>query len=134
MPSEHTPRVSLVVVDMVWYSLDTVAPCPAVCQAVESPSNLKPVFQIKIIIPGIERVQALADILRSALCCRSNEACAPIANLPNSAKLESTPYHSPNLHPAPCSSVEIWRGTNRQTQTAVTNIHFASTMPHAKCN
>jgi len=41
--------------------------------------------------PGIERVQALADISRSALCCHSNETRAPIANPPNSAQLEGTP-------------------------------------------
>jgi len=33
--------------------------------------------------PGIERVQALADILRSALCSHSNETRAPIRNSPN---------------------------------------------------
>ena len=44
--------------------------------------------------PGIQRVQALADISRSALCCHSNETSAPIANLPNHAQLEGTPYHS----------------------------------------
>jgi len=38
--------------------------------------------------PGIERVQALADISRSELCCQSNETRAPIANPPNSAQLE----------------------------------------------
>ena len=43
---------------------------------------------------GIERVQALADISRSALCCHSNETRAPIANPPNTAQLEGTPYHS----------------------------------------
>jgi len=37
------------------------------------------------------QVQALADILRSALCCHSNETSAPIANPPNSAQLEGTP-------------------------------------------
>jgi len=37
---------------------------------------------------GIERVQALADISYSALCCHNNETCAPIANPPNSAQLE----------------------------------------------
>jgi len=42
--------------------------------------------------PGIQRVQALADISRSALCCHSNETHALIANLPNSAQLEGTPY------------------------------------------
>jgi len=41
--------------------------------------------------PGTERVQALTDILCSALCCHSNETCAPIANPPNSAQLEGTP-------------------------------------------
>jgi len=36
--------------------------------------------------PGIEPVQALADITRSALCCHSNENRAPIANPPNCAQ------------------------------------------------
>jgi len=44
--------------------------------------------------PGIERVQALADISRSALGC--HETRAPIAYPPNTAQLEDTPYHSPN--------------------------------------
>ena len=43
--------------------------------------------------PGIERVQALADISRSALRCYINETGAPIANPPNSAQLDGTPYH-----------------------------------------
>jgi len=46
--------------------------------------------------PGIEGVQSLADISRSALCCRSNETRAPIANPTNSAQLEGTPYNSPS--------------------------------------
>jgi len=35
-------------------------------------------------------------------------------------------YHCPNLHPGPCSSVGMRRGTDTQTetQTAVTNILF----------
>ena len=41
--------------------------------------------------PGIERVEALADISRSAPCCHSNETRAPIANPPDSAQLEGTP-------------------------------------------
>ena len=41
----------------------------------------------KIIKPGIERVQALTDISRLALCSHSNESRAPIANPPNSAEL-----------------------------------------------
>ena len=35
--------------------------------------------------------------------------------LRDSAQLESTSYHSPNLHPGPCSSVEMRRGIDRQT-------------------
>ena len=46
--------------------------------------------------PGIEQVQALADISRSVLCCHSNETYAPIANLPNSPQLGGTPYHLPS--------------------------------------
>jgi len=63
-----------------------------------------------------------------------------MANPPNTAQLECTPYHSPQVTSGSvCSSVGIRRGTGRQTQltdtqTAVTNIHFASAMPHAKCN
>jgi len=46
--------------------------------------------------PGIEPVQALTDISRSALCCHSNETHAPIANPPNSAQLEGTPAIPPS--------------------------------------
>jgi len=62
-----------------------------------------------------------------------------IAKLPNSAHLEGTPGHSPKLHPGPCSSAGMRRGTDRQTdrqtdtQMAVTTIYFASTT-HTKCN
>jgi len=94
------------------------------------------ILLLLLLLPGIERVQALADISRSALCCHSNETRAPIANPPNSAQLEDTSYHSAKLHPGPYSSVGMRRGTDRQTdtQTRVTNIHFASATPHAKCN
>jgi len=61
-----------------------------------------------------ERVQALADISRSALCCHSNENRAPIANPPNSVQLEA-PLPFPNLHLGPCSSVGMRRGTDIQT-------------------
>jgi len=49
-------------------------------------------------------------------------------------QLEGTPYHSPKLHPLPRSGVGMRRGTDRQTQTAVTTIHFASSTTNAKCN
>jgi len=86
--------------------------------------------------PDIERIQALAYISRSALCGHSNETRTPIANPPNTAQLEGTPYHSPKLHPGPCSSVGIRRRTDRHTdtQTRVTNIHFVSSTTPAKCN
>jgi len=72
------------------------------------------------------------DISRSALCCHSNETRAPTANPPNSGQLGFTPYHSSKLHPGPCSSVGMWLGTDRHTR--VTNIHFASSTTHAKCD
>ena len=67
--------------------------------------------------PGIERVQALADISRSALCCHSNETRAPTANPLNSEQPEGTPYHSSKLHLGPCSSMEMREGTDRHTYT-----------------
>jgi len=79
--------------------------------------------------PGIERVQAHADISRSALCCPSNETRAPIAYMPNSAQLGRTPYHSPSYIRIRAVVWECGEGqTDRHTdtQTAVTNIHFAS--------
>jgi len=51
-------------------------------------------------------------ISHSALCCHSNEICAPTANLPNSAQLGSTPLPFPKLHPGPYSSVGMRRGTD----------------------
>jgi len=74
------------------------------------------------------RVQALADISRSAPCCHSNETCALTANLPNTAQLGGNPYHSHKLYPDPCSSVGMRQGTDRRTdkQTHITNIHFTS--------
>jgi len=63
--------------------------------------------------PGLERVQALADISRSAVCCHSKKTRAPIANPPNSAQLEGTPYYSSNIHPGPCTVV--WECGEGQT-------------------
>jgi len=59
--------------------------------------------------------RALRNISRSALCCRSNKTRASVANPPNSAQLGGTVYHSPKLHPVPCSSVGMRRGTDRHT-------------------
>jgi len=51
------------------------------------------------------------------VCCHSNEISGVIANPPNSAQSGGTPYHSSKLHPGPCSSVGIWRGTDTDTHT-----------------
>jgi len=84
--------------------------------------------------PGIERVQALADISRSALCCHSNQIRAPIANPPNSAQLEGTPIPFPPSYIRVRAVVRECGEGQTNTQTAVTNIHFASATPHTKCN
>jgi len=47
----------------------------------------------------------------------SNETRAQIANPPNSAQLEGSPYHSPKLHPGPCSSVDVRPRTHTHTDT-----------------
>ena len=63
--------------------------------------------------PGIEQVQALADISCSMLCCHRNETHAPIADPPNSAQLEGTPT-------IPSSYIRVravvWEYGERQTQ------------------
>ena len=58
--------------------------------------NIMSLLLYQLLQPATERVQALADISRSALCCHSNETRAPIANPPNGAQLEGIPYHSSN--------------------------------------
>jgi len=67
------------------------------------------------------------------VCCHGNETGAPIAikNPPNSAQLEGTPYHSPKLHPGPCSSVAMRRGSDGR---GLYSLHFSSAVPHAKCS
>jgi len=55
-----------------------------------------------------ERVQALADISRSALCCHSNETHAPIANPPDSAQSPTIPQVTSRS----CSRVSQWRWTD----------------------
>jgi len=65
--------------------------------------------------------------------CYSNETRTSIANPPNTAQLQGTPYHCSKLYPGPCSSVGMRRG-HTDTQMVVANIHFALAMPHAKCS
>jgi len=63
------------------------------------PSYTRSLRSVQLLIqvkPGIQRVQALADISRSALRCYSNETRAPITNPPNSAQLECTPTMPPS--------------------------------------
>jgi len=81
--------------------------------------------------PGIERVQALADILRSLLCCHvhqlqfcaapcchSNETRAPIANPPSSAQLGAPPTIPPSYIRVRAVVWAYGEGqTDRQTRT-----------------
>ena len=66
-----------------------------------------------------EQTPAFAVISRSPLCCNSNETRAPIASPLNSAQLGGTPalpfLQLPKLHPGPCSSAGMRRGTDRHT-------------------
>jgi len=57
--------------------------------------------------------------------CHSNETRAPVANPPNGAQLEGTPYHSTNLHPGPHTVVWECGDEQTDTQTAVT-IYFTA--------
>jgi len=70
--------------------------------------------------------------LRSALCCHNNETPAQSANPLNSAQLEGTLYHSPSY--IGVRAVQECGEGQTDTQRAVTNIHFPSAVPHAKCN
>jgi len=53
-----------------------------------------------------QRVQALADISRSSYVVTATQPMHRLQIRPivhKSAQLDSTPYHSPKLHPGPCS-------------------------------
>jgi len=80
--------------------------------------------------PGIERVQALADISHSALYCHSNE----ITNPPNSAQLEGTPTIPPTYIRVCAVVWECGEGQTDRHTDGHDNIHFALAMPQAKCN
>jgi len=59
----------------------------------------------------------------SGVCCHSNETRAPIPNLPYSAQLEDTSYHSPSyIHV--CAVVWACGEGQTDTQTCVTNVQF----------
>jgi len=87
-----------------------------------------------VLKPGIQRaVQALADILRSALCCHSKNPMHWLQNCPI--------VHDHRAPPTiPSSYIQIrsvvWECGNGQTdtQTVATNTHFVSATPHAKWN
>ena len=73
---------------------------------------------LTLTLPGTERIQTLAVISRSVLCCHSNETRAPIANPTNSGEPEGTralPF--PKSHLGPCNSVGMQRETDRHTET-----------------
>jgi len=62
----------------------------------------------------MQRVQALANISRSALCCHSNETRAPIANPISSAQLEGTPTIPPTYIRV---RAVVWKCGEGQTNT-----------------
>jgi len=62
----------------------------------------------------------------------SNKTHALIANPPNSAQLEDIPTIYPSYTGVRAVVWECGKGQT-DTQTHVTNTHFASAMPHAKC-
>jgi len=86
--------------------------------------------------PGIERVQALADIFCLVLCCHSNETRSPIANLPNGTQLDGTPgpLPFPKLYPGLCSSVGMRQGTDRQTHRCTWPIYISHRLRLARNN
>jgi len=65
------------------------------------------------------------------VCCHSNETRAPIANPSNSTQL-FTSYIRVRAVVWECGKGHTDRHTHTDTQKAVANTHFASTMPHAK--
>ena len=71
------------------------------------------IMQFKL--QGIEQVQALADISRSALCYHSNETRAPIANPPNIGTLHN--YREPPTIPPSYTRVHavVWECDEGQT-------------------
>ena len=75
--------------------------------------------------PGIERVQALADIFAFTLCCRTNATCALIAKPPNSAQLGSTPTIPAKLYPGPCSSMGMRPRTDTQKDRCTWPIYIS---------
>jgi len=93
-------------------------------------------LSVQLTKPGIERVQARADISRSALGCHSKKTRASIAKPPNSAQLEETPTTSPSYIQVRVSSGGMRRGTDTQTdiQTAVTTTHFVSSTRNVMTN
>jgi len=79
-------------------------------------------YTVQIGQPGIERVQALADISLSGYVV--------------SAQLEGTPT-IPNVTSGSVNyGAGMRQGTDRRThtQTRVANKHFASSATHTKCN
>jgi len=58
-------------------------------------------------------------------------ATKPVHRLQIQQCTRGHPHHSPKLHPGPCSSVGMRRGTVRHTDT---RDQCTSATPHAKCN
>jgi len=102
------------------------------CLLTHSSTDAPAHVTVNTVKQSILRVQALGDISHSALCCHSNKTRAPIANPPNGAQLDDTPTIPPSYIRVRAVVWDYGEGQT-DTQTAVTDIHFASTMLHAEC-
>jgi len=82
--------------------------------------------------PGLEQVQALADISCSVLCCRGNEIVHQLQICPTVHNWRAPPTIPPSyvrVH----AVVWKWGRGQTDTETATTTIHFASSATCAKC-
>jgi len=113
------------------------ATASAVCMYSECVHCWRPL--VNKIKPGIIRIQELADISRSALCCHNNETRAPIANPFNTAQLEGTPIIPTSYIRMIRVRAVVWECGEGQTDRHIDRHtdgrgHFASATTHAKCN
>ena len=73
-------------------------------------------------------IASLLTFCIMCVCCHSNQTRAPIANPTNNAQLGCTPYHSPNSHPGPRSSVGMWQVTDWEAHIMTTHFAWLCTM------
>jgi len=65
--------------------------------------------------PGIDRVQAVADVSHSGCVVIATKPVHGLQIRPIVHNWEASPTIPPKLHPGPCSNVGVVRGTDTQT-------------------